>query len=90
MERAVVANMLFDNVTGGLPAVSDEEVAADYARRVQMMQGDKSKAPPIDAVREQLREVLKNQKRRAAFEEYIEGLRKKGKVTVHEELLPKV
>jgi len=90
MESAVVANMLFDNVTGNLPAVSDQEVAADYARRVQMMQGDKAKAPPIDSVREQLREVLKNQKRRTAFEEYIEGLRKKGKVTVHEDLLPKV
>ena len=64
MERAVIANMLFDNVAGVSPEVSDEEVAADYARRVQMMEGDKAKAPPIDAVKEQLREILKNQKRR--------------------------
>lgn len=90
MERAVVANMLYDNVTGTPPEVSDEEVAADYARRVRMMEGDKAKAPPIDAVREQLRDILKNQKRRAAFEVYIDGLRKKGKVTVNEDLLPKV
>ena len=39
---------------------------------------------------EQLRDVLKNQKRRAAFEEYIGDLRKKGKVTVKEDVLPKV
>ena len=90
MERAVIANMLFDNVAGTSTVVSDEEVAADYAKRVQMMQGDKAKAPPIDAVKEQLREILKNQKRRAAFEEYIETLRKKGKVTVNENVLPKV
>ncbi len=90
MERAVIANMLFDNVAGKPPAVSDEEVAADYARRVQMMGEDKAKAPPFDAVKEQLREVLQNQKRRAVFTEYIEGLRKKGKVTVNESLLPKV
>jgi len=90
MERAVIANMLFDNVAGTSTVVSDEEVAADYAKRVQMMQGDKGKAPPIDAVREQLREILKNQKRRASFEEYIETLRKKGKVRVNEDVLPKV
>jgi hypothetical protein len=90
MERAVIANMMFDNVAGSTPPVSDEEVAADYNRRVQMMQGDKAKAPPLEGVKEQLREVLKNQKRRVVFEEYIDGLRKKSKVTVDEDALKKV
>jgi hypothetical protein len=90
MEQAVIANMLFDNVANKDPEVTDEEVSADYARRVQMMGGEKAKAPPFDAVKEQLREVLRNQKRRESFTDYIGELRKKGKVTVHEDVLPKV
>jgi len=89
MERAIIANMMFDNVVL-VPAVSDEEVVADYHRRVQMMQGDKSQVPPFESVKEQLREILKNYKRQAAFEEYVEGLRKQGKVTVNEDILKKL
>jgi hypothetical protein len=41
-------------------------------------------------VKEQLRGYLKNEKRREAFMAYIEGLRKKGKVTVNDAVIPKV
>ncbi|MCL1926558.1 MAG: SurA N-terminal domain-containing protein [Syntrophorhabdaceae bacterium] len=89
MERAVIANMMFDNVAV-VPQVSDEEVMADYNRRAQMMQGDKSQVPSFGMVKEQLREILKNYKRQAAFGEYVEGLRNQGKVTVNEDVLKKV
>jgi len=90
MERTVIANMTFDKVSLKDPQVTDDEVAADYKRRVQMMAGAGQKPPPLSAVKEQLREALKNQKRRAAFEEHIEGLRKKAKVSVDDGVLPKV
>ncbi|MEW6721325.1 MAG: hypothetical protein AB1346_12820 [Thermodesulfobacteriota bacterium] len=90
MERSLIANMMFDNVTETVTPATDSEVAADYQRRVQSMQGGKEKAPPIDAVREQLREILTNRKRREMFETHIEELRKKGKVTVNDEVLSKV
>lgn len=90
MERSLIANMMFDNVTESVTPASDAEVAADYQRRVQSMEADKEKAPPIEAVREQLREILTNKKRREMFETHIEGLRKKGKVTVNDEVLSKV
>jgi len=89
MERAIIANMMFDNVAV-VPQVSDEELVADYKRRVQMMQGNNSQVPSFDMVKEQLREILKNYKRQAAFEEYINGLRKQGKVSVNEDILKKV
>ena len=90
MERSVIANMVFDNVTGNLPRVTDEEVSADYAKRVEMMGDKKKEAPPLESVKEQLREVLQSQKRRGMFEEHVGELRKKGKVTVNDGVLPKV
>jgi len=90
MERTVIANMTFDRVSLKDVPVTDEEVAADYKRRVQMMGTGGQKPPPLSAVKEQLREALQNQKRRTAFEEHIEGLRKKAKVTVNDGVLPKV
>jgi hypothetical protein len=91
LERTVISNMTFERFIANTAAeVTDEEVAADYDRRVQMMAGDKAKAPALGTVKEQLREVLKNQKRRGAFEQHIGELRKKGKVTVKDDVLPKV
>lgn len=90
MERAIIANIMFENVSI-VPQVSDEEVMAEYNQRVvQRMQGNESQAPPFDSVKEQLREILKTYKRQAAFEEYIEGLRKQGKVKVNEDILKKM
>ena len=37
MERAVIANLMFDNVSSGATRASDEEVAAEYNRRVKEM-----------------------------------------------------
>ncbi len=90
MERAVIANMVYDKVSLKDPAVTDEEVAAEYGQRVRMMEGEKQKAPPLAAVKEQLRDLLKSGKRRGAFEAYIGDLRKKAKVTVNDAVLPKI
>jgi hypothetical protein len=90
MERVVIANMVYDKVSLKEPRVTDEEVAADYAQRAKMMEGEKQKAPPLAAVKEQLRELLKNEKRRGAFEAYIGDLRKKAKVTVNDAVLTKI
>jgi hypothetical protein len=90
MERSVIANMTFEKVALKDPQVTDQEIADDYANRTKMMAGGKQKPPPLSAVKEQLREYLKNEKRREAFEAYIEGLRKKAKVTLNDAVLPKV
>ncbi|MGE5247257.1 MAG: hypothetical protein ACM3L8_02820 [Verrucomicrobiota bacterium] len=90
MERSVIANMTFDKISLKDPPVSDKEIADDYARRVKMMPAGGQKPPPLAAVKEQLRGILKNEKRREAFEEHIEGLRKKAKVTVVDAVIAKV
>ncbi len=89
MGRTVVANMTFDKVSLKDPKVTDEEISADYARRAKAMAGGGEKPPSLLEVKEQLRGILQNEKRREAFEEFIEGLRKKGKVTVNDDVLPK-
>jgi competence CoiA-like predicted nuclease len=45
---------------------------------------------PLSAVKEQLRGFLENNKKRKALEDYIEGLKKKAKITVNESTLQKV
>jgi hypothetical protein len=90
MVRAVIANMTFDNVTAKDYTVTDAEVAANYAERAKKVAESGQKAPPLEAVKEQLRSVLKKEKRREAFEAHVEGLRKKAKVTVNDAVLPKV
>lgn len=90
MERTVIANMTFDRVSEKDPPVTDKELAEDYEKRAQAMAAGGQKPPPFSQVKEQLRGVLQNAKRREAFEEHVEGLRKKGKVNVNDAVLPKV
>jgi len=90
MERTVVANMTFEKVVLKDPPVTEKEITDDYENRTKMMAGGGQKPPPLRAVKEQLREYLKNEKRREAFEAHIEGLRKKAKVTLNDAVIPKV
>ena len=89
MERAIIANLMFENVVGTVMQASDEEVRAEYNRRVKEMQ-NKGQAPPYKEVKEQLREIVNNFKRQSVFEEYIEKLRNEGTVTVNEDIFQKL
>jgi len=88
-ERATLINLLAEKVIFQGVSVSDAEVRAAYDEHGQMFIREGKKIPFKD-VEGQIRAFLENRKRRAAIEAYVDGLKKKAKITVNEGLLPKV
>lgn len=89
LERSVLINLLADKVVPKEVSVTDKEIGDAYAEHAQMFVRDGKKIP-LSEVKERIRGFLQNSKRNKALEAYIEGLRKKAKITVIEGLLPKV
>lgn len=87
-ERAVLINLLAEKVAAK-ESVTDKEIETAYAEHGQMFLREGKKIP-LSQVKDQLRTFLENAKRRKVFEEYVETLRKKAKITVQEGVLPKV
>lgn len=88
MERAILINLVADRVVPGQVPVTDKEIADAYAEHGQMFVRDGKKIP-LKEVKGQIRAFLENSKRKKSFDDYLEGLKKKGKVTVDEEVLKK-
>ena len=89
MERAVLANLMIEMVGAGVGPVTEKEISAAYAEHGDMLVRDGKKIP-LAQVKEQLRSYLADVKRRKVIEEHVESLKKKGKITVNEKLLPNV
>lgn len=89
MERSVVISMAAERAIPKDLAVTDPEIKAAYAEHAEMFAREGKKIP-LEAVKEQIRLFLQNEKRRKALDSYIAELRKKAKITVNEALLPKV
>ncbi|MDD5762858.1 MAG: hypothetical protein PHP88_10190 [bacterium] len=89
MERAVLINMLAEKVAAKDVSVTDKEIEGAYAEHGQMFVRDGKKIP-LAQVKDQLRAFLENAKRRKALDSYVAELKKKAKITVNEESLPKV
>lgn len=89
MERSILIDMLAEREIAGKAAVSDKDIADAYAQHGQMFVRDGKKIP-LAQVKEQIRAFLGNEKQKKALETYIEDLKKKSKITLKEELLPKV
>jgi hypothetical protein len=89
LERSILISLLADKVVMKEISVTDQEIADAYKEHAQMFVRD-GKTVPLTQVKEQLRGFLQNNKRKKALEEYIEGLKKKAKITVNEQVLAKV
>ena len=89
MERAVLINLIAGKVAAKDVSVTDKEIEGAYAEHGQMFLRDGKKIP-LAQVKDQLRAFLENAKRRKALDGYVESLRKKAKITIHESVLPKV
>ena len=89
LERSVLINLLVEKVVPKNMTVTDKEIGESYAEHEKMFVRDGKKIP-LSEVKEQIRNFLENRKRSRALEAYIEGLKKKAKITVNEALLPKV
>ena len=89
MERSVTIDLLAEKeILRGIQ-VTDKEIQGAYAEHAAMFVRDGKKIPLV-LVKGQLEAYLRNEKQKKALEDYVQGLRKKAKITVKEELLPKV
>jgi len=89
LERSILINLLADKVVPKEVTVTSKEIRDAYDEHAQMFIRDGKKTPFVQ-VKEQIRAYLHNNKRRKALETYIEGLKKKGKITINEGVLSKV
>ena len=88
-ERAVLVNMLTENVIMKKVAVTDREIQDAYARHSGMMVLD-GKTVPLSEVKEQISGIVLAEKRKAATGKYVGQVRKKAKIRTYEKRLPKV
>ncbi len=89
MERSILIDrLLVQEIDPSIP-VTDRDVKEAYERHSRMFVQN-GKRIPLPQVREQIVGFLRNEKRQEAVQNLIGELRKKGKVTLREELLPKV
>ena len=89
LERSILISLLAEKVVHKDVAVTDKEIGDAYNEHARMLVREGKKVP-LAAVKEQLRGFLQNVKKKKALEEYIETLKKKAKITIHESTLQKV
>jgi hypothetical protein len=89
MERFVLRGLMADKVSAKNVEVTDKEVEAAYAEHSAELVRDGKKIP-LDMVKEQIRAALRSEKGEKMINAYITELRKKGKITVNDAVLPKV
>ncbi len=89
MERSVAIDLLAQKEILKDIQVTDKEIREAYAEHAAMLVRDGKKIP-LAQVREQLVAFLRSEKQKKALDAYIQGLRKKAKIAVNEEVLPKV
>lgn len=89
MERSVLIDMLAEKEILQKIKVTDKEIADAYAEHGRMFVQDGKKIP-LSAVKDKLREYLRNIRQKEVLDSYIAGLKAKARITVKEELLPNV
>ncbi|HEX9850863.1 hypothetical protein [Candidatus Deferrimicrobium sp.] len=89
MERFVLRGLMADKISAKNVEVTDKEVEAAYAEHSAEMVREGKKIPLV-MVKEQIRAALRSEKGEKIFNAYITELRKKGKITVNDAVLPKV
>jgi hypothetical protein len=92
MERYVLLGMVADNVAGKSVQVTDKEIEEAYALRTApiVRDGKKIDAAMAAELKRQIRMSLLKERGKEAFDAHVAELRKKGKITVNDAVLPKV
>lgn len=89
MERSVLIDMIAEReVLKGI-TVSDREIQDAYREHGEMFIREGKKIP-LAEVKEDIRRFLENDKRKKALEAYLVEVKKKAKITIREDVLPKV
>jgi len=89
MERSILISLAAEKAVPMDLRITDKEIEATYKEHAEMFAREEKKIP-LAQVKEQIREFLRNDRRRKALDSYVAGLKKKAKITVNEGLLSKV
>lgn len=89
MERSIAIDLVAETEITKNIQVTDKEIRDAYAEHGTMFVRDGKKIP-LAQVKGPLVAYLRNEKQKKALEGYVQDLRKKAKITVNEEILPKV
>ncbi|NJD61225.1 MAG: hypothetical protein FIA93_00715 [Deltaproteobacteria bacterium] len=89
LERSVLISLLADKVVLKDIPVTDKEIGEAYAEHATELVRNGKKVP-LSEVKEQIRGFLQNNKKKKVLDDYIEGLKKKAKITINESVLQKV
>jgi hypothetical protein len=92
MERSVLRGMVADNVAANNVVITDREIEEEYAKTIEWFT-QRGKKVPVKAVaqlKEMSRASLLQKRRKAVVDAYIAELRKKAKITINDDILPKI
>ena len=88
-ERILLINVLAEREILKNVVVTDKEIEATYKEHQDKFVQNGKKIP-LAQVKEQIRGFVANNTKRKAIESYVDGLRKKAKITVNEPVLAKI
>ncbi|HSL91666.1 MAG TPA: hypothetical protein VK863_03375 [Candidatus Limnocylindrales bacterium] len=89
LERSILISLLADKVVLKDIPVTDKEIGDAYAEHSRELVRNGKKVP-LSEVKEQIRGFLQNNKKKKVLDDYIEGLKKKAKITVNDSVMQKV
>jgi hypothetical protein len=92
LERSILRGMVADNVAAKSVEVTDKEIDADFAEKTAAVARDGKKIPPemVAQLKEMSRKSLLRKRGQAVVDAYIAELKKKAKITINEEILPRI
>jgi hypothetical protein len=88
-ERILLINILAEREILKAVVVTEKEIEATYKEHAEMFVRDGKKIP-LSQIKGQIREYVATNMKRKAIELYIEGLKRKARITVNEAVLAKV
>jgi hypothetical protein len=92
MERFSLRSLVADNVAAKSVAVTDKEIEADFAEKTAAVTRDGKKIPPemVAQLKEMSRVSLLRTRGKTVVDAYIAELKKKAKITINDDILPKI
>jgi hypothetical protein len=92
MGRSVLQRLVTDNIAAKNVEVTDREIEAVYAEHTATIARDGKKIPSsmVAMLKERIRAGLLNERGKTAVDAYVAGLKQKAKITVNDDILPKI
>jgi len=89
LERSILVDMVTEREILKGAKATEKEIEEAYAKHSRMLVRDGKKIP-LSEVKEEIRRIVQGEKRRKAMDTYVEKLKKKAKISIRDQMLPKI